>query len=220
MYNEFAENITKESDPVRQNHYTTKKHWLVDFINIFLFILKLFLFQQQIPCFCWYYSYLAQSLKMFQNCLTMLHTMVPTIWMDIALWASCSACPSGITIRYRTFLFLSVIVCGRKKNQNWNWPHPWSGRLCQNFTAKNMSLFFATAGIQNRTWYQLLMNIQIWIWLVMQGLILSCMILHLHVPVGGGRPAKHEKHLSVETNFYIIQWKDRWLLYWCPSGSY
>lgn len=27
MYNEFAKNITKESDPVRQKHYTTKKHW-------------------------------------------------------------------------------------------------------------------------------------------------------------------------------------------------
>lgn len=26
MYNEFAENITKESDPVRQKHYTMKKH--------------------------------------------------------------------------------------------------------------------------------------------------------------------------------------------------
>ena len=35
MYNEFAKNITKESDPVRQKHYTTKKHLLVDFINIF-----------------------------------------------------------------------------------------------------------------------------------------------------------------------------------------
>ena len=43
----LAQNITKESDPVRQKHYTTKKHWLVDFINIFWFILKLFLFQQQ-----------------------------------------------------------------------------------------------------------------------------------------------------------------------------
>ena len=53
----LAKNITKESDPVRQKHYTTKKHWLVDFINIFWFILKLFLFQQQIPCFCWYYPY-------------------------------------------------------------------------------------------------------------------------------------------------------------------
>ena len=38
----LTQNITKESDPVRQKHYTTKKHWLVDFINIFWFILKLF----------------------------------------------------------------------------------------------------------------------------------------------------------------------------------
>ena len=94
----------------------------------------------------WYLN-LAQSLKTFQNCLTMLHTMVPTIWMDIALWASCSACPSGITIMYRTFLFLSVIVCGRKKSLNWNWQSPWSGRLCLNFTAKIMSSSFVTAGI-------------------------------------------------------------------------
>ena len=43
MYNEFAENITKESDSVRQKHYTTKKHWLVDFINIFWFIFETFL---------------------------------------------------------------------------------------------------------------------------------------------------------------------------------
>ena len=49
----LAQNITKESDPVRQ------KHWLVDFINIFWFILKLFLFRQQIPYFCWYYLYWA-----------------------------------------------------------------------------------------------------------------------------------------------------------------
>ena len=53
----LTQNITKESDPVRQKHYTTKKHWLVDFINIFWFILKLFLFRQQIPYFCWYYPY-------------------------------------------------------------------------------------------------------------------------------------------------------------------
>ena len=26
MYNEFAYNITKENDPVRQKHYTTKSH--------------------------------------------------------------------------------------------------------------------------------------------------------------------------------------------------
>ena len=46
-YNEFTENITKESDPVQQKHYTTKKAWLVDVINIFWFILILFLFQRR-----------------------------------------------------------------------------------------------------------------------------------------------------------------------------
>ena len=43
----LAQNITKESDPVRQKHYTTKKAWLVDVINIFWFILILFLFQRR-----------------------------------------------------------------------------------------------------------------------------------------------------------------------------
>ena len=140
-------------------------------------------------CFCvwmirWYLN-LAQNLKMFQNCLTMLHTTVPTIWMDTALWVSCSAYLSGIGIKYLIFPFLLAIVCGRKKNLNWNWQPPWSGRLCLNFAAKIMSSSFVTAGIQNRTWYPSLMNIRIWIWLAMQGLILSCMILHLHRPVVG-----------------------------------
>ena len=58
-YLNLAQNITKESDPVQQKHYTTKKLWLVDFINIFWFILKLFLSRQQIPYFCWYYLYWA-----------------------------------------------------------------------------------------------------------------------------------------------------------------
>ena len=57
MYNEFDQNITKESDPVRQKHCTTKKHWLVGFTGIFLLILKLFLHQRPIPCFCWYFPY-------------------------------------------------------------------------------------------------------------------------------------------------------------------
>ena len=73
----------------------------------------------------------------------------------------------------------------QKKNLNWNWQPPWSGRLCLNFTAKIMSSSFVTAGIQNKIWYPSLMNIRIWIWLAMQGLILSCMILHLHRPVVG-----------------------------------
>ena len=38
----LTQNITKESDPVRQRHYTTKRLWLVNFTNIFWFILKLF----------------------------------------------------------------------------------------------------------------------------------------------------------------------------------
>ena len=38
----LTKNITKESAPVRQRHYTTKTHWLVDLINIFQLILKLF----------------------------------------------------------------------------------------------------------------------------------------------------------------------------------
>ena len=102
-------------------------------------------------CFCvwmirWYLN-LAQNLKMFQNCLTMLHTTVPTIWMDTALWVSCSAYLSGMGIKYLIFPFLLVIVCGRKKSLNWNWQPPWSGRLCLNFTAKIMSSSFVTAGI-------------------------------------------------------------------------
>ena len=61
----------------------------------------------------WYLN-LAQNLKMFQNCLTMLHTTVPTIWMDTALWVSCSAYLSGIGIKYLIFPFLLAIICGRK----------------------------------------------------------------------------------------------------------
>jgi len=119
---------------------------------------------------------------MFQNCLTMPHTTVPTIWMDTALWVSCSAYLSGMVLKYLIFPFLLVIVCGRKKSLNWNWQPPWSGRLYLNFTAKILSSSFVTVDIQNRTWHPSLMNIQIWIWLAMQGLILSCMILHLHRP--------------------------------------
>ena len=50
----------------------------------------------------WYLN-LAQNLKMFQNCLTMPHTTVPTIWMDTALWESCSAYLSGMGIKYLIF---------------------------------------------------------------------------------------------------------------------
>ena len=75
------------------------------------------------------------------------HTTVPTIWMDTALWVSCSAYLSGMGIKYLIFPFLLVIVCGRKKSLNWNWQPPWSGRLCLNFTAKIMSSSFVKAGI-------------------------------------------------------------------------
>ena len=61
----------------------------------------------------WYLN-LAQSLKTFQNCLTMLHTMAPTNWMDTTLWVLCSAYLSGIMIRCLTFPFHLVIVYGRK----------------------------------------------------------------------------------------------------------
>lgn len=50
-----------------------------------------------------WYPNLAQNLKMFQNCLTMPHTTVPTIWMDTALWVSCSAYLSGMGIKYLIF---------------------------------------------------------------------------------------------------------------------
>ena len=64
-------------------------------------------------CFCvwmirWYLN-LAQNLKMFQNCLTMPHTTVPTIWMDTALWVSCSAYLSGMGIKYIIFHLLFVL---------------------------------------------------------------------------------------------------------------
>ena len=56
----------------------------------------------------WYLN-LAQNLKMFQNCLTMPHTTVPTIWMDTALWVSCSAYLSGMGIKYIIFHLLFVL---------------------------------------------------------------------------------------------------------------
>ena len=49
---------TKESDPVRQTHYTTKRTWLVDFINIFPSILKRFLPLPRRLYFYWLYPYL------------------------------------------------------------------------------------------------------------------------------------------------------------------
>lgn len=52
---------TKESDPVRQTHYTTKRTWLVDFINIFPSILKRFLPLPRRLYFYWLYPYLPWS---------------------------------------------------------------------------------------------------------------------------------------------------------------
>ena len=49
---------TKESDPVRQTHYTTKRTWLVDFINIFPSILKRFLPLPRRLYSYWLYPYL------------------------------------------------------------------------------------------------------------------------------------------------------------------
>ena len=41
MYNEFDQNITKESDPVRQTHYTTKIIFGVDFLeNLWIYFHK------------------------------------------------------------------------------------------------------------------------------------------------------------------------------------
>ena len=47
--------ITKESDPIRQIYYTTKRTWLVDFINIFIIILKPVPCLQQNLYSCWFY---------------------------------------------------------------------------------------------------------------------------------------------------------------------
>ena len=52
---------TKESDPVRQTHYTTKRTWLVDFINIFPSILKRFLPLPRRLYSYWLYPYLPWS---------------------------------------------------------------------------------------------------------------------------------------------------------------
>ena len=52
---------TKESDPVRQTHYTSKRTWLVDFINIFPSILKRFLPLPRRLYSYWLYPYLPWS---------------------------------------------------------------------------------------------------------------------------------------------------------------
>ncbi len=47
--------ITKESDPIRQAYYTTKRTRLVDFFNIFIFILKPVPRLQLKRCSCLFY---------------------------------------------------------------------------------------------------------------------------------------------------------------------
>lgn len=60
-----------------------------------------------------------------------------------------------------------------------------------------MSLFSVTAGIRNKIWSVLSMNIRTWILLVMQGLILLCMTLLLHIPAAGG------VRLNMENSFLL-----------------
>ena len=197
MYNEFATIHYKGSASVRQTYYTTKRTWLVDFINIFTFILKLFLHLLPRLCFYWCYPYSlwslhipsafctgifclalrknhwplfimpalmpkwiilalwmwrlpwlwnwylntcnhslfsyvlmipwfqnsAKILKMFQNFLTMLLTMAPTIWLDTALSVSCSVFQFGKATGSSIFLFPLDTVCGKRKNPSWSGFH-------------------------------------------------------------------------------------------------
>ena len=108
MYNKLATTITKESDPVRQTHYTTKRTWLVDFIDIFLLILKLFPHLRQILCFYWCFPYwlwnpLIQSVSctgifcpalrknrwtLFIMSVPMPKWIIPGLWMWPPLWLS------------------------------------------------------------------------------------------------------------------------------------
>ena len=59
MYNEFGIKYYKGKWTCTAKTLYSKKHWQADFSNIFWSILKLFLFRQQIPYFCWYYLYWA-----------------------------------------------------------------------------------------------------------------------------------------------------------------
>ena len=127
LYQHFLSGITEKSLNVFYYACSYAKVDYSRFMNTTVRIaLKLITDSLQMqPVFCawmirWYLN-LAQNLKMFQNCLTMPHTTVPTIWMDTALWVSCSAYLSGMGIKYFIFPFLLVIVCGRKKSLNWNW---------------------------------------------------------------------------------------------------
>ena len=226
MYNEFATIHYKGSASVRQTYYTTKRTWLVDFINIFTFILKLFLHLLPRLCFYWCYPYSlwslhipsafctgifclalrknhwplfimpalmpkwiilalwmwrlpwlwnwylntcnhslfsyvlmipwfqnsAKILKMFQNFLTMLLTMAPTIWLDTALSVSCSVFQFGKATGSSIFLFPLDTVCGRRKNPSWSLRHPWYIGWCLPLPHRKMSLSFVTAGMQRKTW--------------------------------------------------------------------
>ena len=51
----LLKNITKESNPIRQTYYTTKRAWLVNFINIFMHTLKPVLYLRQSLYSCWFY---------------------------------------------------------------------------------------------------------------------------------------------------------------------
>lgn len=99
--------------------------------------------------------------------------------------------PCRIGTRFLIFPFRLGIACGRKKNPNWNLLPLWSVKSCLNFKAGNMLLFCVTAGIQNQLWSVLTMP-----------RIDSVMYDLAPARTGRrGRPAKHGKQLSVETNF-------------------
>ena len=135
MYNEFDQNITKESDPVRQKHYTTKRHWLVDFINIFLLILKLFPRQPQIPCFCWCFPYWLWNLYIpsvsctgiFSPLLPENRSMrfiLPVLMQKRITRGSWMQLPGLLCVWFRTaskhnpFFFVSMILWSQSQVQN------------------------------------------------------------------------------------------------------
>ena len=106
MYNKFATIITKESDPVRQTHYTTQSTWLVDFIDIFLLILKLFPHLQQILCSYWCCPY--------------------WLWNPLILSVSCTDifCPALRKNHWMPFI-MSVPMPKWIIPGLWMWPPPW-----------------------------------------------------------------------------------------------
>ena len=54
-----------------------------------------------------------------------------------------------VWIKAKSAIFPSLLdtACGRKRNPNWNWPHPWCDRLCLHSVKRKMSLYFVTAGM-------------------------------------------------------------------------